>query len=504
MDPADREEQLLHSVALKNATSILRARQRAEEELLEAQEALRRSDEFSRRIIESSRDCIKTLTLEGVILWISETGRRALGAADASEVVGRSWVDLWPDGDRDQAVAAVAAAAAGGSGTLIGRFPAQGDSRWWDVVVTPVRDREGRPESLLAVSRDVTERVAAEKGLRESEEQLRQLADSIPQLAWMAGPDGRSFWYNQRWYEYTGTTFEDMKDSGFHSVHDPELLPEVLERWQRSLATGEPFEMEFPLRGADRVFRWFLTRVNPMRDASGRVVRWFGTSTDVDQVRRIRHALEEETRVLELLNRTGTTLASSLDLQALLQSITDSATQLSGARFGAFFYNTVDERGEAFLLYTLSGAPREAFEKFGHPRATALFGPTFRGEGVIRCHDVLEDPRYGGMEPHHGMPPGHLPVRSYLAVPVVSRSGEVIGGLFFGHPQPGVFDERTERLITGVAAQAGVAIDNARLYESVHKAAAERELLLESERHARAAAERASRMKDEFLATLSH
>jgi signal transduction histidine kinase/ActR/RegA family two-component response regulator len=164
----------------------------------------------------------------------------------------------------------------------------------------------------------------------------------------------------------------------------------------------------------------------------------------------------------------------------------------------------VDERGEALTLYTLSGAPREAFEKFGHPRATPIFGPTFRGEAIIRLDDVRKDPRYGRMAPYHGMPPGHLPVRSYLAVPVISRSKEVLGGLIFGHPEPGVFTERSERLVSGVAAQAAVAIDNARLYEAAQKAAAEREQLLESERHARTIAETASREKDDFLATLSH
>lgn len=214
--------------------------------------------------------------------------------------------------------------------------------------------------------------------------------------------------------------------------------------------------------------------------------------------------LRDETRILELLNQTGQIVASTLDMQTLVQAITDTATQLSGAQFGAFFYNTKNEQGDVMTLYTLSGAPREAFDRFGHPRATPLFGPTFAGEPPIRSGDVTKDARYGKWEPHHGIPPKHMPVRSYLAVPVVSRSGQVIGGLFFGHSSIEVFSERTERLIVAVAAQAAIAIDNARLYEQAQRAAEERENLLHRERSARSEAERLSRMKDEFLAMLAH
>jgi len=219
---------------------------------------------------------------------------------------------------------------------------------------------------------------------------------------------------------------------------------------------------------------------------------------------RVEESLRDEKRVLEMVNRTGQALASTLDLGTLLQAITDAGTELAGARFGAFFYNTQDEHGERLQLYTLSGALREDMERLGKPRATEIFRPTFNAEGVIRSDDIARDPRYAALGPGSGMPPGHLAVRSYLAVPVVSRAGQVLGGLFFGHPEPGVFTERTERIVAGVAAQAAIAMDNARLFEVAQKSAQERDALLQSERAARVQAERLSHTKDEFLAMLAH
>ena len=206
---------------------------------------------------------------------------------------------------------------------------------------------------------------------------------------------------------------------------------------------------------------------------NGQVIGMIGFVQDVTQrqeaaVERERLlASEREARSeAEALISVGKALSSELELHRPVQMATDAATALCGAEFGAFFYNIINAVGESYTLYTLSGVPRESFERFPMPRNTEVFGPTFRGEGIIRLDDVTKDPRYGRNPPYHGMPAGHLPVRSYLAVPVVSRAGEVLGGLFFGHSEVGRFTERHERLAAGIASQAAVAIDNARLYES--------------------------------------
>lgn len=174
----------------------------------------------------------------------------------------------------------------------------------------------------------------------------------------------------------------------------------------------------------------------------------------------------------EALNEVSRLIGSELDLQKLVQTVTDIATRLTGAKFGAFFYNVLNEEGESYLLYTLSGASREDFEKFGMmPRNTPIFHTTFSGFGPRRSDDIRKDSDYGKMAPHFGMPKGHLPVCSYLAVPVKSRSGEVLGGLFFGHPEPAIFTAKSERLAIGIASHAAIAIDNARLYQKAEQQA---------------------------------
>ncbi|HUR82280.1 MAG TPA: GAF domain-containing protein [Thermoanaerobaculia bacterium] len=175
-------------------------------------------------------------------------------------------------------------------------------------------------------------------------------------------------------------------------------------------------------------------------------------------------------------------IAGRLDLEHIVQRITDAATSLTGAQFGAFFYNVVRPDGEAYTLYTISGVPREHFAKFPMPRNTQVFEPTFAGTGIIRSANILEDPRYGRNAPYHGMPAGHLPVVSYLAVPVKSATGEVLGGLFFGHADEGVFGETEEKVADALAGHAAVAIDNVRLYEAVQR---DREALRKEERRYR-------------------
>ena len=187
----------------------------------------------------------------------------------------------------------------------------------------PMRDPSTNQTVQLAVTRDVTARREAEEKLFRSEEDLRALANSIPQLAWMANPDGEVFWYNRGWYEYTGTTPEQMEGSGWKALHDPNMLPSVLERWADSIQNETPFEMEFPLRGADGVYRWFLTRVSPFRNPEGKVTRWFGTNTNIDEQRRLLYSLSEARDNLEkrVEERTG-------ELKAANQSLRDLSARL--------------------------------------------------------------------------------------------------------------------------------------------------------------------------------
>jgi PAS domain S-box-containing protein len=168
---------------------------------------------------------------------------------------------------------------------------ASGNWRWMDGRGRAVYGDDGRPTKVFGIGIDITERRNAEESARQSEAHFRTLADAIPQLVFTARPDGWIYWYNRRWYEYTGTTPADMEGWGWQSVHDPKVLPAVLERWKSSIANAQPFDMVFPLRGADGLYRPFLTRVMPLNDEHGNVLQWFGTNTDITTQRQAEEAL---------------------------------------------------------------------------------------------------------------------------------------------------------------------------------------------------------------------
>ncbi len=180
-----------------------------------------------------------------------------------------------------------------------------GGARWVKAFAHPVRDACGVVREVMLIHEDVTEQMRTQQALESSERRLQQLANTIPQLAWMADPEGWIHWYNDRWYSYTGTTPQQMEGWGWQRVHDPVVLPHVLEQWQRSLATGEPFQMTFPLRGADGRFRPFFTQVEPLKDIAGKVVQWFGTNTDVSALHDTEQSLRRAEERLRLATDAG-------------------------------------------------------------------------------------------------------------------------------------------------------------------------------------------------------
>lgn len=202
---------------------------------------------------------------------------------------------------------------------------ADGSYRWWLVRGVPQINESGTIERWFCTCTDIhdlTWRKQAEDAEAERNRNIRLLADTIPQLAWIANPDGYIYWYNRRWYEYTGTTPEQMEGWGWRSVHDENSLPEVMERWLASIATGQPLDMVFPLRGADGQFRPFLTRISPLRDLENRVIHWFGTNTDISEQKEMEQALRKSKIAAEQANdaKTRFLAAVSHDLRQPLQA----------------------------------------------------------------------------------------------------------------------------------------------------------------------------------------
>lgn len=352
------------------------------------------------------------------------------------------------------------------------RYDTDEDARYLDFVYQPIVDA-GKVTGVFVQGHDVTEVKRNEIALRESEERFRLVAETAPVMLWMSDIAGKCLYLNRAQREFWGVREKAVAEFDWLATIHPDD-GEALEPFRKGMVDHESFGVELRLRRHDGIYRTIVTTARPRIGPRGEFVGMIGVNVDVTMERETEAAVRAETRKLRVLNRSAADVAAELEVDKVVQIVTDACTELVGAEFGSFFYNVIDDKGEYYMLYALSGVPREAFSKFPMPRNTKVFAPTFTGEGVVRSDDITKDPRYGKNDPHFGMPKGHLPVCSYLAVPVASRNGEVIGGLFFGHSKPARFAQEHEELLVGIAGQAATAIDNARLYQAAEREIRER------------------------------
>ena len=347
--------------------------------------------------------------------------------------------------------------------------------RIYDVSAFRVGGPSSRQVGILF--NDITDRRLAEQALSESEERFRTMADAIPQLAWMANPDGYIYWYNRRWYEYTGTTLAEMEGWGWQSVHDPQALPGVLKRWQESIATGEPFDMEFPLRGADGEFRLFLTRVMPQKDGAGRVVQWFGTNTDITERKRAE-------KTLLRLNRT--LAAHSASDQALIRATDESSYLAEVCRI------VVEDCGHAMVWI---GYKEDGDDKRVRPVASAGFeegylgmlnvtwadgergrGPTgtaVRTGRPAKCRNMLTDPVFAPWR-DEAVRRGYA---SSVALPLL-QNGTTFGAIMIYSSEPDPFSDDEVKLLADLTDDLALGITTLRLRTAHAEAEREREILL--------------------------
>ncbi len=307
-DPAEARVLLRLTPAASSVSRFATLNQKIEELNREVcrrrgvEEELRRERELLQVTLTSVGDALVTTDTAGRVTFLNRVAERLTGWGTA-EATGRPLVEVFPifnETTREPVENPVARVLRDGvvvglanHTVLIGRG---GTERPIADSAAPIRDDAGRLSGVVLVFRDVSAERDAEQALKESEERFRLLAETIPQLAWTARPDGHIEWYNRRWYEYTGTTPGEMEGWGWQRVHDPAVLPQVVGRWAASIASGEPFDMVFPLRGRDGVYRPFLTRVEPLRGADGRILQWFGTNTDVSEIKAMEDALREQDR----------------------------------------------------------------------------------------------------------------------------------------------------------------------------------------------------------------
>jgi|GEM_PF-1020779 len=417
-----------------------------------AEEALRESAERFRVVFEQAPIGICEVTLDYCFLRVNERFCEIVGSTQEALLKDSRCVTTTHPDDRPSDAAAVQRLLDGEEKvTLEKRYlHSAGHAVWVQLTLSLLRSPEGRPMQFIGIVEDITKRRQAEEALRASEESFRTMANSIPQLAWMAHADGFIFRYNERWFEYTGTTPEQMEGWGWQSVHDPQALPRVMAEWTGAIATGQSFEMTFPLRGADGKFRRFLTRAVPLKDGEGKVVQWFGTNTDVDELKRAEANLERSNRALRTVSGCNRALGQATSETELLQEVCQLIIHDGGYRL-AWVGLAEDDAEKSIRIVGLAG-----YDEGYTETAKITWADTERGRGpaglVIRtgspsiCRHIATDPIFAPWR-EAALQRGY----EALAVFPVRDNGRAFGAFAIYSAEADRFDAEEVKLLSELA-----------------------------------------------------
>ena len=435
-------------------------------ELKRERDSLRESEDQVRALLDAQPAAIYRTDAAGRITYFNEAAAELWGRRPElgrSQFCG-SWKLFWPDGSPMPHDECPMAEALRTRQPVIGKLAIaerpDGTRVQFMSYPTPLFDREGALVGAINMLVDVTDRHRYEAELEAREQRFRALVEASSQIVWTTDPNGSVVEDSPSWRAYTGQTKESWMGSGWLDAVHPQDRARVSAAWGSATASEKSVRIEYRMRHVSGEWRWMLASAAPVRDADGTVREWVGMNVEISERKAAERAVRAQTRRFEVLNRFAAVVSSDLSLDRIAQKVTEIATKLSGARYGAFFYYPTADGRDDSLHSAIWGATKDAAEKLGLLRGTKVFEATLDGTGAIRTDDIRRDSRYAA-----GISDIGLPLASFLAVPV-GRQGKVNGGLFLSHPKPAIFTRATEEVVAGIAAHAAIAIDNAHLYQS--------------------------------------
>ena len=459
-------------------------------ERVQSDETLRLGEERFRSLVTASSQMVWNSDSNGMIIDDSPTWRAFTGQT-YDEWIGAGWLDAIHPDDRAGAAQAWSTAVAGKAiyQTEYRLMHADGEYRWTSVRAVPLYHEDGAIREWIGTNTDITEQRRTEEAIRNNEQRLRFMFDSMQQKIFTTMPDGSVGYFNPAWTMFTGLSAEAIRDNGWVQFVHPDDVEASGQAWAHSLRHGEAFQIEQRFRRADGQYRWHLSRAVPMRDESGSLVMWIGSNTDIHEVKIVESELARRLQAERRHSAVLAKVAAASNRLHTAASVDDIARELVGivrdileVHQAVISLTASDNWSQAINAVSLSDKYARYANYQATPDGSGIYATVCRTNKPMRLtqEELETHPDWKGFGAHKDR---HPPMRGWLAVPLKGHDGRNIGLLQASDKQQGEFTEEDEAILTQLASIAATGFENARLYQTLH------------EQH---------RRKDEFLAMLAH